>query len=103
MSDQEDKKRAEAAGLPDRIKTEDFQFVLKALLAAYQPILDEAAKLAKDPERLKKEAEGKRPNCEEEFALAKRIFEKFFTRDVALRLIPEKNRQQLGPIESWRW
>ena len=105
MSDQEDKKgpKPEAAGLPDTINKEDFQFVLKALLAAYQPILDEAAKLAKDPDRLNKEAEGKRPNCEEEFALAKRIFEKFFTRDVALRLIPEKNRQQLGPVESWGW
>jgi hypothetical protein len=103
MSDQEEKKKAEATGLHDRIHKEDFQFVLKALLAAYQPILDEAVKLAKDPERLKKEAEGKRPSCEEEFAMAKRILEKFLTREVALRLIPEKHRQELGPVESWQW
>ncbi len=82
---------------------EDFQFVLRALLSAYQPILEEELKRAKSPEQLKKEAEAKPPNCEDELALATRIFEKFFTEEVALRSLPQEARQLLGPIERWRW
>ena len=82
---------------------EDFQFALKELLNAYQPILEEELKRAKDPEKLKKEAEENPPDCEDEFALANRIFEKFFTEEVAVRLLPEEGRKLLGPIDRWRW
>ncbi len=85
------------------IHSEDFQFVLKALLAAYQPILDEELKRAKSPEELKKEAEGREASCDDEIALANRIFDKFFTEEVALRVLPAEARQILGPIERWRW
>ena len=34
----------------------DFQFALKALLAAYQPVLEHQLHLAKNPEELEKEA-----------------------------------------------
>jgi hypothetical protein len=85
------------------IHSEDFQFVLKHLLAAYQPVLEEDLKRAKSPEELKKEAESKPASCEDEVTLANRIFEKFVTEEVAVRLLPEEGRKQLGPIENWRW
>ena len=85
------------------IHSEDFQFVLKQLLAAYAPILEEDLNRAKSPEELKKEAESKPASCEDEVTLANRIFEKFVTEEVALRLLPEEGRKQLGPIENWRW
>jgi hypothetical protein len=87
----------------DEVENEDFQFVLRALLAAYLPILDEAVSLAKDPEQLEKAAEAKPPNCEDELALANRIFEKFFSEEVAVRMLPPEGRKQLGPVENWRW
>jgi hypothetical protein len=85
------------------IHNKDFQFVLKHLLAAYQPVLEEDLKRAKAPEELKKEAESKPASCEDEIALANRIFGKFVTEEVAMRLLPEEGRKQLGPIENWRW
>ena len=96
---EEETKRSEH----DEIHNEDFQFVLKALLEAYQPILEEELDRVKKPEELKKEAESKPPSCEDELALANRIFDKFFTEEVAVRLLPPEGRQLLGPIEGWRW
>jgi hypothetical protein len=87
----------------DEIQDGDFQYVLKELLSAYQPILEEQLRLASAPDQLEKEAAANPPNCEEDFALANRLFEKFFTEDVALRLLPRESRELLGPIEQWRW
>lgn len=81
----------------------DFQFALKELLKAYQPILEEDLKRAKAPEQLSKDAEEEGLTCEDEQALANRIFEKFFTDEVALRLLPAEAKKLLGPIENWRW
>jgi hypothetical protein len=81
----------------------DFQNVLKALLAAYQPVLEQQLNLAKNPQELQKEAQNDPPNCADEFAEANALFGKFLSDDIALRLIPEKNRAQIGPIENWRW
>jgi hypothetical protein len=67
---------------------EDCLFVLKSLLAAYQAFPDEELKKAKSPEDLKKEAEGRTPSCDDEITLANRIFDKFFTEEVALRALP---------------
>ncbi len=59
----EDKRRQpqEVAGSAEHeeLHNEDFQFVLKALLAAYQPILEEELRRAKAPEDLKKEVESR--------------------------------------------
>jgi hypothetical protein len=88
---------------PSELHDEDFQFALKALLAAYQPILEEQLKEANAPEALKDAAAGKPPNCEDELALANRIFENFLTEEVAVRLLPPEGRTQLGPVERWRW
>src|SRR5277367_273688 len=85
------------------INNPDFQFVLKALLAVYQPILEEQLNLAKSPEELEKQAQQKPLNAKEEFAQASLFFEKFLTEEVALRMIPSETRQRLGPIENWRW
>lgn len=102
----EEKKQPKEEASPverEEIHNEDFQFVLKALLAAYQPILEEDLRRAKAPEELKREAESKPPSCEDELALANRIFDKFVTEEVAVRLLPPEGRQQLGPIDRWRW
>src|ERR1700722_7698823 len=93
---------ADVSNAPE-ISNPDFQVVLKALLAAYQPILEEQLNLAKNPQQLQKEAQSEPPNCADEFAEANALFGKFLTDDIALRLIPEKNRAQLGPVENWRW
>jgi len=87
----------------DSVHDEDFQFVLRELLGAYQPVLEEELKRAKSPEELKREAEGRPPNCDDEIALANRIFEKFSTEQVALRLLPAQARELLGPVSQWRW
>ena len=102
-----DKKRGETDPAnvieEQEIHNEDFQFALKALLDAYKPTLEEDLKRAEDPERLKKEALEKPLSCEDELKQAERIFENFFTEDVASRLLSEEGRQQLGPAEKWRW
>ncbi|HEV2964396.1 MAG TPA: hypothetical protein VG649_21390, partial [Candidatus Angelobacter sp.] len=87
----------------EEIKNEDFQFVLKALLAAYQPILEQELKRAADPAKLSKEAEAGPPDCDDEMDHANRIFGKFLTEDVALRMLPAEARKNLGPPEQWRW
>ena len=94
---------ADASTSAPELNNPDFQSVLKALLAAYQPILEKQLSLAKNPEELEKEALRHPPNCADEFAEANALFDKFLTEDVALRLIPEKGRAQLGSIENWKW
>jgi hypothetical protein len=101
MTDQEKNKPPQK--LAAEMDNEDFQFVLKALVEAYQPILEQQLSLAENPQELQKEAENMPPNCANEIAEANSIFGKFFTADVALRMIPAENRNQLGPIENWRW
>lgn len=92
-----------AASHAEEIRSEDFQFVLKALLAAYQPILEQELKRAADAAQLSKEATAQPPTCDDEIALANGIFGKFLTEEVALRMLPADARQQLGPVEQWRW
>jgi hypothetical protein len=87
----------------EETQNEDFQFALKQLLEAYRPILEEDLRRADSPEDLEKEAEQNPPNCEDEMALANRIFEKFFTEEVAVRLLPPEARELLGNNERWRW
>ncbi len=100
MSDQEKDRPQEVAA---ETHSEDFQFVLKALLEAYQPILEQQLNLVRNPQELQKEAENSPPNCVDEIAEANRIFGKLFTEEVALRMIPAAQRERLGPIENWRW
>jgi hypothetical protein len=81
----------------------DFQVGLKALVAAYQGMLEQDLKRAHDTEALSKEVLDHVASCEEEVATASRIFESFATEDVVLRVLPPEARRLLGPVEEWRW
>lgn len=102
-SEEEPKEETSKPSDNEEIQDEDFQFVLKALLEAYQPILEEELRRSKDPEGLQKEAESESPSCEDEITFADRIFSKFLTEEVALRMLPPEGRELLGPIDRWRW
>ncbi len=82
---------------------EDFRFALRELLAACQPLLEEDLRRAQAPDQLEAEEQAHPPNCEDEIALGERIFGKFLSEDVAMRLLPPEGRRLLGPIERWRW
>ena len=83
-------------------ESEDFQFALRALLAAYQPVLEQQLNLITNPQELQRQLQAGRQTCAEEFAEAYALFEKFLTEDVAQRLLPVQARELLGPIEQWR-
>ena len=87
----------------DELQSPDFQFVLKALLDAYQPVLEQELKRTRNPDELRKEAAAHPPRCEDEIELANRILGKFFNEETALRAIPAEARQALGSPEQWRW
>jgi hypothetical protein len=82
---------------------DDFQVVLKTLLAAYRPVLEEDLKRAEDPEAIAKDADAPPPGLDEEIALANRIFERFFTEESAIRTLPPEARRQLDAAGNWRW
>ena len=81
----------------------DFQFGLKALLTAYQGMLEQDLKRAQDAQALSKEALDSVSSCEDEVATASRIFDAFATEEVVLRVLPPEARKLLGPVEQWRW
>jgi hypothetical protein len=83
--------------------SEDLQFVQQALLAAYQPVLQQQLNLIANPQELQKQLQAGPPTCAEEFAEAYALFEKFLTVEVAQRLLPPQARELLGPIEQWQW
>lgn len=95
-----DERPRSAAEEPDDA---DMQFVLAQLLAAYQPILEQELKRAQSPDDLTREEKEHPPSCEDEIALGSQLFERFFTEEVALRLLPPQGRELLGPIDRWRW
>lgn len=82
---------------------DDFHFVLGELLAAYKPVLAADLQRAESPEALTKEALANPPSCEDEFNQAFALFERFSSDEVAQRLLPAAVREQLGPLERWRW
>ncbi|MGA7555350.1 MAG: hypothetical protein WA657_05415 [Candidatus Acidiferrales bacterium] len=81
----------------------DFQYALKALLAAYQPVLEQQLSLIKNPQELQKQVQASQATCADEFAEANALFQKFLAEDVAQKLLPAQARELLGPIEQWRW
>ena len=88
---------------PNPISNEDFEFVLGALLKAYQPILEKELELARSAQTLIEESQKQPPTCEDEIALANSLFEPFFTTDVATRLLPAEGRQVFGDADQWAW
>lgn len=97
-----DKKKGASADVPE-VQNPDFQFVLKALLEAYRPVLEQQLEFTKSPEALQKQAVAKPPDCADEVAAADAIFQKFLTEEVIVRMIPAEARERLGPVENWRW
>src|SRR5436190_12184343 len=87
----------------DETQEKDFQYVLNELVSAYRPLLEEDLRRAESPDELAKEDAAHPASCDDEFNLANRIFEKFLSEDVVLRLLPPEARQQLGPADQWRW
>jgi hypothetical protein len=88
---------------PTAAQGEDFQFALRHLLSAFEEIIKEDLHRAQSPDDLAKEEQRKPANCEDEITLGTRIFEKFLTEEVAIRLMPAQARELLGPVERWRW
>ena len=82
---------------------DDFHFVLGELLAAYKPVLTADLQRAESPDTLIKDALANPPSCEDEFAQAMALFERFSHEEVAQRLLPAEMRELLGPLERWRW
>ena len=95
--------RAADQSTAPELNNPNFQNVLKELLAGYQPVLEQQLDLARNPQQLQQDAQKNPPNCADEFEEANQLFGKFLTENVALQLIPEKNRAQIGPIEKWSW
>src|SRR3954452_13954000 len=88
---------------PDEVQDDDFQFALAELLAGYEPVLKEELARAGNPKELTAEALERQTSCEEEFELAQRIFGRFLTEQVALRVVPREARERIGPIDRWHW
>ena len=76
---------------------DDFQFVLGELLNAYKPVLEADLQRANSPDALIKEALANPPSCEDEFAQATALFDRFTSETVATRLLPAAAREILGP------
>ena len=79
---------------------EDFRFVLDAFLKAYRPILEDELKLASSANALIDAAKNP-PTCADEIQLAHKLFEPFFTKEVALRLLSDQGRTVLGASSEW--
>lgn len=94
---------AKQAGLPEDVPLEDFQFVLKELLDAWRPLLQEELELSGSVERLVEEAAKHPHSCEDEQLIADRLFAPLASEAVALRLLDPKARETLGPVDQWRW
>ena len=98
MSDQENQSNA-----PD-FNNPDFQAGLHALLAVYQPLLEQDLNLTKNPEELQKQTQAELSRtCAQEFEQAYAMFSKFLNEDTAMRLLPAQARELLGPVDQWRW
>src|SRR5262245_30180496 len=85
------------------IESDNFQSVLKVLLAAYRPILEDDLKRIAAPAELSKQAAATTASCDDELTQAARLFEPFVTEAMARHLLPAAALELLGPFESWRW
>ncbi|HEX3437537.1 MAG TPA: hypothetical protein VHT24_12275 [Pseudacidobacterium sp.] len=81
----------------------DFQPVLDAFLNAYRPVLERELSLSQSAATLMKEAAANPPTCDDEIEQAVSLFEKFFTKDVVYRLLPDEGRKVLGTVDQWDW
>jgi hypothetical protein len=101
MSGKDNDSASNAPTTPPEFNDANFKSVLNALLDAYQPILESQLKLAGNLKGLEQQAAAG-SNFESDFATAQSLFGKFLNEDIALRLIPQKNRDTIGSIENWK-
>jgi hypothetical protein len=101
--EEKEKSKEETKQVEEEIHSEDFQFVLKELLEAYRPILEEDLKRSKELKRLKEEVQEKPPSCEDEIVLADRLFKPFSREEVVLRLLDPEARERFGTVEERSW
>lgn len=87
----------------EELNDPDFQAGLRALVEAYQGMLEQDLKRAHDTKALTAEAVGSVEACEDEVTAAGRIFHAFATEEIAVRVLPAEARELLGPPERWRW
>jgi hypothetical protein len=81
----------------------DFRFVLDSLLDAYRPGLRRELRMAQSAEAQEQDTGMNPPTCEDEIALAQALFQKFFTPEVARRLLPVEGQKALGNVDEWQW
>jgi hypothetical protein len=78
----------------------DLKFALDALLAAYRPFLESELKLSGSSTDLQSQAA---TTCDDEIRTARELFERFFTKEVAMRLLPNEGKETLGNVDEWEW
>ncbi len=82
---------------------DDLEFVLKSFLNAYRPTLERELKLTESAPALIQASKDHPPTCDDEIKLARALFERFFTQDVATRLLPDQGRVVFGNPDQWAW
>jgi hypothetical protein len=92
-----------ATNRPRTTSNDDFQFVLDALLKAYKPILEKELKQTESAKALLQSSEKNPPTCDDEIELAEGLFKRFFTPEVASRLLPAEGNQAFGAADEWSW
>src|SRR5260370_14593482 len=93
----------QSASSTGEFNTPEYQYALKALLAADQQVLEQELNRVKDAAALEKEAQARPPSCDDEIRLGMEIFGKFLTQEVATRMLPPEARTRLGAVDSWQW
>ena len=88
---------------PTLTQNQDFQAVLTSFLTAYRPFLEKELNLSESAATLIKESQAHPPTCDDEIQLAVALFERFYTKDVALRVLPAEGREVLGNPDQWEW
>ena len=81
----------------------DLEFVLSAFLSAYRPILERELEHSSSVATLVRAARENPPTAEQEIEQARALFERFFTPEVATRLLPYEGRAAFGNYNEWRW
>jgi hypothetical protein len=88
---------------PTLTQDQDFQAVLNAFLSSYKPFLEKELSLASSAAALIKESQAHPPSCDDEINTAVALFEHFYTKDVAVRVLPPEGREALGNPDQWEW
>ncbi len=81
----------------------DFHFVLRQLTEACQPAFRRESPLLRDRQLPEDRSVGRPPSCGEEIALANQVFQRFFTEDVAERLLGADGRRIVRDRNEWLW